>query len=121
MDILKSDNLGPLDTACKVIFAAKFAENLKVLELYALNLTSHMDPIYGADLREMKKAGLIKIGNFNKKDREAVMERWQALLVLTGLKEGDLKRKHFLNTIKQTGMEKFRQTNSSNSKGNTSL
>ena len=97
VELSRSDNLGPLDTACKVIFAAKLRVSLRVLQLNALNLTSHNDPIYGqgTEMREMKKAGLIKIGKFNQNDKEAVLKRWKALLVLTGLKEEDLKKALF--------------------------
>ena len=89
--------LGSLDTASLFVLFEDLEVNLNVLGLNALGLTSHADANHtgNAEIKQMKRKGLIKIGKFNKKDDQAFMERWKALLRQTGLKEEDLKTELF--------------------------
>ena len=86
--------LGPLDSLSIIILLEDLKVNLNVLQLNALGLESHVIRSHKGyvEIKEMKRAGLIKTGKFNKEDDEVLMVQWKVLLRLTGLKEEDLKK-----------------------------
>jgi len=92
--------LGSLDSASLFILFEDLEVNLDVLGLNALGLMSHAGANHtgNAEIKKMKREGLIKKGKFNKKDDQAIIERWKALLKQTGLKEEDLKKELFAAT-----------------------
>ena len=87
--------LGPLDSASLFILLEDLKVNQDVLGLNALALLPTLGSVGNAEIREMRREGLLKTGKFNEEDDQAIIERWKTLLRRTGLKEEDLKKEGF--------------------------
>jgi len=90
--------LGPLDSASLFILLEDLKVNLDVLGLNALALNLTSTAVGYAEIKEMKRKGLLKTGKFNEEDDKALIERWKTLLRQTGLKKEALKKELFALT-----------------------